>query len=240
MADQLIPSNLLNYKPLEVQGYANTALFIFLGLFGCCLILFGIFKIMNRIKHNIHVTIHKKIGNATLKEEDWVMKEYGSDGKYVFHYYYVGKRSPVISDTYMKICKKFMFWDLFRLFPRSYLSFDSFFVDGKLIPMGTNMMLDEKGDWSEISLTGINYDEFNFIVSEIDSYIVKKQRQDRFLTLLPYALLILIVISQVVGNMLWGQHIENVVKEIIQYATKSTTSIIDKAAGVQIIPPGTP
>lgn len=216
----------------------NVSFFIIFALFFLVILFFVVKFIFNRMSYNIHATIYKEMGNIQIKEEDYVKKITDSEDNIFFHFLKLNKKCPVIKDKYLKIVKK----KRFGIIPYSQLSIDLYYKDGKIIPMEMNKLykIDENNNITieEVTLTGIDYDAFNFLQSQIKSNIERYKRTDRLLQLAPYALMLLIVIAFIVGVIITTKHYETIATNIMKTAEIASQNIIDKASSVQVIPQG--
>lgn len=239
MAEGDILSNInLNFDTMKVQGFMNIVFWVIAALIGIGLIIFLFIKIRQRMTYNILVRVRMEAGDVPIEWEDRAKKVIDGEGNYFFHYLGLNKHSPVIKDKYLHIIKK----KRLGIIPYSVLGFDAYLKDGKIIPMELNRVYeyDQEGNLiiREVSLTGIDYDAFNFLQAQIKANIARYQKIDRLLQLAPYALLLLVVIAFIVGMVFYTQHIENVAKTILGVAEKATNNIIEKANLAQIIPQG--
>ena len=220
---------------LQVNSMANTLYYVIIAAFLLGLFGFLIFKFINKLKHNIHVVIHKKIGNAIVKEEDWVMKDY-YNGQYFFHYLYMNKRSPIVDDKYMKIVNKYRFGIRLPNFKYSVMGFDANFEDGKMMPMETNKLIDSSGNLTEVTFNGVDYDMFNFMKAELEAYFNKKKKDDKLMQLAPYLALLVIVVAFIVGQTLYTQHLEKMSQIWLDSVKTTMSSMIEQIGKLQVIP----
>ena len=239
MAEGDLLNNLnLNVDTMQVQGFMDIVFWVVAALIGIGLLIFLIIKIRQRLSYNILVRVRMEAGDVPIEWEDRAKKITDSEGNYFFHYLGLNKQSPVIKDKYLHIIKK----KRFGIMPYSVLGFDAYLKDGKIFPMELNRLyeMDESGNVTikEVSLTGIDYDGFNFLQAQIKANIARFQKVDRLLQLAPYALLLLVIIAFIIGMVFYTQHIENVAKTILGVAEKATSNIIEKANLAQIIPQG--
>lgn len=230
MADSTFLSNLnLNVSTMQVQSFMGIVFYVILA--GLFIFVLGLLlrKLYNNLTYTTHVTIRQEVGDIQISQEDRARKIEDGEGNYFFHYLKLNKKSPVIKDEYMHIVKRFRF---FGLMPYSMLGFDAYLIDGKVIPMETNKYFDDKGELKAVTLTGIDYDAFNFLQSQIKANIARFQKVDKLLQFAPYMLMVLIVISFIVGMVFYTQHLENVAKIILDYSTKKAA----ETAPAQLIP----
>lgn len=235
MADSITMEALGTGSVVTVQNAFNFVFWIVMGLVGIGIMAFIAIKLWERFTYKIHVTVRKELGDVHVKDEDWAKKVTDNDGNYFFRYKKLKKYSPVINDKYMVIVKK----KLFGLFPNSYRGFDAYLKDGKIIPMVMNKAYayGERGDLrvEHVSLTGIDYDAFNFLQSQVKSNLAKYTRVDRLMQILPYAGLFLVVIAFIIASALYAKHIETVVERIVGFTQQATATILDKVSGTQVI-----
>ena len=240
MAQEILPSDInLNIKPEQINNLSNSIFYIIIGALVFGLLIYILWQWRQRTLHNIHVTIHKQVGDSIVVDEDFAMKQYTDDGNYIFHYFFSNKKSPVVDDKYMKIVKQYKFGLRLPFTTSSSLGFDAYYQDGKICPCEMNKVYNpETKKLESVSINGIDYDAFNFMSNEITAYQLKKQRVDKLLQLAPYALMVLVVIAFIVGMVLYTKHLETMSGIWLQSVQKSTESIIDKIGSLQVIPQG--
>lgn len=219
-----------NISPQIFTGAWTIMVYIALGVLGTAVILYLLYRLWERFTYTIHITVYKKAGNATIKEEDWAKKFIDQGGNYRFHYRALNRRSPIIDDKYLNfIRKKWLFF-----FQKSYQNYDVFYTNGAIYPLTVKTYYEK--DKERIVLEGIDYDTYNFIQQEVKTLQIKHQRIDRLMGILPYVGLLLVVVAFVVGTALNNQHIEKMTEIWLNSAKTAAQNIIDKVAGTQIIP----
>jgi hypothetical protein len=224
----------LQVTPFQINAFMGTMFWIIMGIFILGLFAYILYKTKQRMEHTISATIYTQIGNAEVKDEDWAKKVYTGEGRYLFHYLNLNKNSPLILDKYMKIVKK----KRFGIFSYSVKGFDAFLKDGKIIPMDLNKRYNEDGTITDVALTGHDYDAFNFMQSELEAFLIKKQKIDKLLALAPYGALLLIIIAFIVGQTLYTKHLETMSQIWLNSAKASIDSIVNQIGNLQVIPPG--
>lgn len=238
MADtQIIGENFLKYNPQNVQSAVNSVFWVIVALIFLGVIAFFAWKLIRKlILYKYHVSIHRKVGEIAIKEEDKARKILDNEGNYFFHYLRLNKKSPVVHDNYLKIVKKKGLLG----FPMSLLGFDVYFTDGKVIPMMTNVAFSYSPNpghlvISHVGLTGIDYDAFNFLQSQIKSNLQKYQRIDRLMQMLPYVGLFVVVMGFILGMIFYTKHIETVVKDILGFTQQTAQKALENQGITQIL-----
>lgn len=241
MADipNMIPNVNLNPSPAEVQGVMNVVFWIILGLFVFGALAFILYRLWKFSTYIYDITILQEVGNIEVLEKDIAKKMTDDEGNYLMHYYFSNKKSRVLPDKYRKIAKSYYWFDFLRLFPQSKISYFVYMKDGKVIPMDINKNysnVDGKLILNNVSLTGMDYDTFNFLQSQIKANITRYQKVDKLMQMLPYIALFFVVMAFILGMIFYTQHVEKLARDILGFAQQSTNQILDKAANMQIIP----
>lgn len=233
-------TDLITPSTEQVQSASNFVLWLVAGLVVLCIVGYLIYMFFTRMQYNYHVTIHRKVGEIAIKEEDKARKIADNQGNYFFHYLKANKKSPTVKDHYLKIVKRSSFFGLLK---KSMLGFDAWLQDGKIIPMDTNIAYkyvwsDNPGwhlEMAQVSLTGIDYDSFNFLQSQIMANIKKYQRIDKLMQMLPYIGLFIIVMGFIIGMIFYSRHIENVAQTILGFSKEVAQSSIENSKLVDVI-----
>lgn len=230
---QLLGAN-FNYTPAQINTFMTYVLYVIIGMLILAIIGFFLWKMWQKSQYKLACNLHKEVGNTVITEQQMVRKMYTADGKYCYHYIPMNKKSPVFEDSFNKIIKRP--GGLFNLFqPYTYVGFDAYLKDGKIIPMQYNKKFNEN-ETVEVSLTGIDYDMTNFIKMEVDDYYNKKQRVSALMQVLPYIVFLILVLAWIVGMVMYTKHIEKMVEQMMAFG-KSTVDIIVKQIGtIQVIP----
>lgn len=220
----------INLSPDMFSGVGRAIVWIVFGVLGGSVVLYLAYRIYQRSTYKIHITVYKKAGNATIKEQDWAKKFIDQGGNYRFHYLRLNRRSPMIDDKYLNfVRKKWLF-----IFQKSYPNYDVYYTNGAIYPLPIVTSIAEEG--VRIELQGIDYDTYNFIQQEVKTLQIKHQRTDRLLGILPYVGLLLIVIAFIVGTAINNQHMEKMAQLWLNSAKDAAQTLVDKIAGTQIIP----
>lgn len=194
---------------------------------------FLLYRLYIRMTHKFHVTIYKKVGDVEIKSTDWAKKYQDEFGNYNFSYYKLKKKSKVIEDEYFRIVKTKML----GLFPSSNLGFDAYYINGKIIPMQINKAYsyNDNGELeiTNVSLTGIDYDGFNFMQQEVKTILQKYERVDKWLQIMPYAAMFLVIVAFIVGSAIYAKHIENISMNIIGVSKQIAQQNVDKTGIIQ-------
>lgn len=232
-------NDIFTVSTTEVQSYVNFAFWIIIALIAVLVVGFVLWKVLQRLSYPYYVTVHKKVGDMVIKFDDLAKKVTDSSGNYYYHYLGLNKQSPVIKDSFLKIVKK----NFMVFIPMSKPGFDVWLQDGKIIPMHTNKALNweysDNPGWhlvpESVAMTGIDYDAFNFMQRQLEHNRAKRVKEDRLWRMMPYIGLFVIVVAWIVGNILYGQHIENVAKTILGYANQAAQKGLENNNIIQTI-----
>ena len=218
------------------------AAFAMIGMVIVVAIIILIWQIYLRLSYNIPVVIHKEAGNNIVVDTtlDWVKKKtVGED--ILFNYRNLKKNSPVFEDKYLRLIK---YKDI--LGTKTRLGFVVYYKDGAINVMDYNKVVvqDEEGKISiaDVYLSGIDYNKYNLIKSEVERIRLKHKRKDMLTEMAPYLLMLLIVVSWIIGNVIYGNHIEKVVTQILSYGQSTVAQsqtlleqLIDKIGASQVV-----
>lgn len=227
----LLPS--VNYTPQQINTFMNYVFWAIIALLVVVVLGIIIWKVWQRMKYTLAVNLHRQVGDTIIVEQQMARKLYTGDGRYVYHFIPMNKKSPVFEDKFNKLIKRPA---LFGLRQNTYIGFDAYLKDGKIIPMDTNKKYLPDGGILNVSLTGIDYDMTNFIKIEIDDYYQKKQRVSALMQLLPYLTFLILVIAWIVGMMLYTKHVEALTKDILQFGQNTVSNIVEKIGTIQVFP----
>jgi hypothetical protein len=228
-------NSILTYNPDKVQSAVNFVFWAIIALI--CIGVFGyiLYITLKKMSYKLDVTTHKKVGDIAVKDTDRAKKITDGDGNYFFHYLKLNKKSPIVKDSYLKIVKK----KWLGIFPMSQLGFDVWVQDGKVIPMDYNFLTkhSERGivSYEKVALTGIDYDAFNFLQSQIKLNMAKYQRQDKLMQILPYAALFLVIMAFILGMIFYTKHIENISMNILGYAKETAQKGLENSGIIQTL-----
>ena len=214
--------NLFKFNTMEVQSYSSFILYIGLAVIFGLVMIFVIWKLYQMKKYNIHITFHKKLGNASFEYEDWA-REFKEDDGFYFKFKGINKMCPQWPADYQTIVKKKSF---FGLINKSFVGYHLFQYDKKIVPMMVH---------SNPGIVAFDMDLFNFMQGRIKTNIRKYQKTSWLVQMAPLIGLGLVVFMFIVGMIFYGQHIEKVAEIIIGGARGQATEII-RSAGIQNIP----
>lgn len=233
MADtQTLPNVNFNPSPQQVDNFMGYVLWALIGLIALVVIGFVIWKIWQRMSYKMTANLHRKVGNNVLVEPQSVRKVYTNDGKYMYHYIPINKKSPIFEDRYNKLMKR-PAW--FGLMQKTVIGFDAYVKDGKIIPMDYNQNY-VNGQAVEVSLTGVDYDMTNFIKMELDDYYLKKQKNSALMQLMPYIALLLVIMAWIIGMVLYTKHVETIAHDILNFGQTTVNTITEQIGKIQIMP----
>lgn len=214
--------DVLNVSTQQIQGASYYFLWISIGVVAGLLILFVVYRIYKSSKYKKKVIIYEKIGNREVVSTDWVA-ESSIDKTKMFHYRRLNKYSPVFDSKYFRLFKSYQFMGLF---PKVFVGFSAFKYGDKIVPCEVQQ---------NPGIEPVDYDAWNYLIQRLRLNQQKYETNQQLMRMLPFLALGAVVIMFIIGNLLWGQHVEKVAMEILDKSSMWATAIMEQSGGIQVI-----
>lgn len=204
------------------QNIQNAGYLVFWGLLSLVIVAVAIIIAIMAFKNSKYkktVIIYDKVGDQQIMIPDKV-KEVKIDDTILYYYKRLKKYSPKFDAKYETLYKQG------GLFPKTLIGFSVFKYGDKIAPVLVK---------SNPGIVPIDYDAWNYLVQRLRLNAQKYQRNEQFMRMLPFMALGAVVLMFIIGNLLWGQHIEKVAIQILDSATTFAQAGLERSGAIQVI-----